>query len=248
MIRTFIAAVGAAAALGGCASASPGDPFEPVNRAVFRFNDVLDENVSQPVARGYQAVLPELVRAGVTNFFSNLGDVWIGVNDLLQGKVYETASDVMRISMNTVLGLGGLLDVASSAQLQKHDEDFGQTLGRWGVPPGPYLVVPFFGPSDLRDGVGLAVDLSFSPIPSVAHAAGPTGHWMLVQNGMIGLNLINTRANLLRAGDLASMAAIDRYSFFRGAYQQRRRNQVYDGNPPPLRDDDDDDPKNGGSR
>src|SRR4051812_19629109 len=146
-------------ALAGCATrGATGDPLEPMNRAVFTFNEKVDENVLQPVARGYRAVLPQFVRTGVTNMFANLDDLWIGINNLLQGKVTDGAIDFTRFTWNSTVGLLGFFDVASAWDLPKHNEDFGQTLGRWGLSTGPYLVLPLFGPSDFRDGAGFSVD------------------------------------------------------------------------------------------
>ena len=226
-IRRLVAAALLAGLATGCATTggSPQDPLEPVNRAVFGFNEAVDQALLKPVAQGYRAVLPELVRVGVTNFFSNIEDVWIAANNLLQGKVENGLRDVMRVAINTVIGLGGLIDVASDAGLEKHNEDFGQTLGRWGFGSGPYLVLPILGPSTLRDGIGLlGFDTAADPVWNLDHV--PT------RNSLYTGRTINTRANALDASRLLEEAALDKYRFVRDAYLQRRRSLVYDGNPP----------------
>jgi phospholipid-binding lipoprotein MlaA len=220
--------------LGGCATTggNPDDPLEGYNRAMFGFNDSVDKAIIKPVAEGYKAVVPAFARTGVSNFFSNLGDIWIGVNNILQGKLGAGASDFGRFAINTSAGILGLFDVASNAGLDKHDEDFGQTLGRWGVGSGVYVVLPFLGPSSVRDGFGLlAVDWQGDPIWYVSNV--PT------RNELYGLRLVDTRASLLDASRLMEQAALDRYAYLRGAYLQRRRSLVYDGNPPREPDVDD---------
>jgi len=207
----------AALMLSGCATgpnATPGDPLEPFNRGVFQFNDKLDTYVAAPLARGYQDVVPTVARTGVTNFFSNLGDVGNAANNLLQGKVQDGADSLIRVVINTVFGIGGLFDVATASGLQKHPQDTGRTLAAWGIGAGPYLVLPLFGPSDARDAIGLAGDLQLDPV----RYAQPT-----TRTALYGLNFVNTRANLLGATDLLQGAALDPYSFVRDAYQQQRR-------------------------
>jgi phospholipid-binding lipoprotein MlaA len=214
-------------ALGGCATTvgNPDDPLESYNRAMFSFNDGVDKAILKPVASGYKAVMPDFARSGVTNFFGNLGDIWIGINNILQGKVGAGVSDFGRFAVNTTLGIFGLFDVASNAGLDKHNEDFGQTLGRWGMGSGAYVVLPILGPSNVRDGVSLlAVDWQGDPLSYVSNV--PT------RNELYGLRLIDTRANLLDVGQLAEDAALDHYSYIRGAYLQRRRSLIYDGDPP----------------
>ncbi|MBE0619636.1 MAG: VacJ family lipoprotein [Burkholderiales bacterium] len=213
--------------LAGCATTggNPDDPLEGYNRAMFSFNDSVDKAVIKPVAQGYKAVMPGFARTGVSNFFSNLGDVWIGINNVLQGKPGDGVSDFGRFAINTTMGILGLLDVASDAGLEKHNEDFGQTLGRWGVGSGAYVVLPFLGPSSVRDGFSvLAVDWHGDPVRRVGDV--PT------RNELYGVRIIDTRANLLDASRLLEEAALDRYSYVRGAFLQRRRSLVYDGNPP----------------
>ena len=223
--------LGALGGLAGCATtgANPIDPLEGYNRAMFRFNDGVDKAIIEPVAKGYKAVVPGIARTGVTNFFSNLGDIWIGVNNVLQGKLGAGASDFGRFAINTTAGILGLFDVASNAGLEKHNEDFGQTLGRWGVGSGAYVVLPILGPSTVRDGFSvLAVDWHGDPLWYVGNI--PT------RNELYGVRVVDTRANLLDASRLMEEAALDRYSYVRGAYLQRRRSLIYDGNPPRERD------------
>ena len=220
--------------LGGCASTNnPRDPLEPMNRVIYKVNDGLDKVVMKPVATVYKTVIPQFARTGVTNFFNNLYDVLTALNNLLQGKVGDAVSDVGRIAINSTVGLAGLIDVATEVGLEKHKEDFGQTLGRWGINSGPYLQIPFFGPSSFRDGVGSMVDFKLDPIRWIwrDHVA--------TRNSVWGLYVINLRANLLDSTKILDEAALDPYEFQRDAYLQRRRNLVYDGNPPPEKDDED---------
>jgi len=219
--------LGALGGLGGCATTggNPEDPLEGYNRAMFSFNEGVDKAIIKPVASGYKAVVPAFARTGVTNFFANLGDVWIGVNNVLQGKFDDGVSDFGRFAMNSSLGILGLIDIASDTGMDKHNEDFGQTLGRWGVGSGAYVVLPILGPSDVRDGFSLfAVDRHGDPLAYVGNV--PT------RNELYGVRIVNTRAGLLDASRLMEDAALDRYSYVRGAYLQRRRSLVYDGNPP----------------
>lgn len=211
----------------GCASvqvADERDPFEGFNRAAYAFNDDLDRALLKPLASGYQRVVPGPVNNSISNFFSNLGDVAVLANDLMQLKFEQTLSDLARITFNTTFGLAGLFDVATPMDLPKHNEDFGQTLGRWGVASGPYLVLPFLGPSTVRDGVALPVDWELDPLYDIEDN---NTRW-----GAIGLRLVDIRAGLLRASRILDTAALDPYTFMRDAYLQRRQNLVYDGNPP----------------
>lgn len=203
------------------------DPFERVNRAVFSFNEAADEYVIKPVAEAYRFVLPEFVRTGVTNFFSNINDVLIAANNLLQGKPSNAASDIGRFLVNSTIGILGLFDVATDMGLDKNREDFGQTLGVWGVADGPYMVLPFFGASNVRDTVGLVVDIETDFMLNTNKLDSDE---KLAVNG---LRVINRRADLLDAGQLLEDAAFDKYSFVRDGYIQRRRSQVFDGEPPP---------------
>lgn len=212
-------------------TANPRDPYEKLNRQVFEFNDKLDANVLKPVAETYQKVVPSMVRSGVSNVLGNLGDAWSAVNQLLQGKPGQAGEMTMRVITNTVFGIGGLFDQATELGLERHSEDFGQTLGRWGVPPGPYIVLPLLGASTARDTVATPVDLYASLDTQLVSGTSATV-------GVSVLKVVNTRANLLGASQLLDEVALDRYSFLRDAYLARRRSQVYDGNPP----DDDENP------
>lgn len=222
--------VAAAAALSGCATVAnpnPADPLEGWNRGVQGFNDSVDEAVLKPVATRYREWVPQPVRTGVTNFFGNLADAWSAVNQGLQGKVEPALGMTMRFVVNSSFGLAGVLDPATEMGLERQSEDFGQTLGRWGFGPGPYLVWPLFGPSSVRDSVALPLDVSAT---SVSLFGLDGGH----QFGASLLGVINLRANLLGASKLLDEIALDRYSFLRDAYLARRRNLVYDGDPPEL--------------
>ena len=208
------------------------DPFEPMNRAVFSFNEAADDYVIKPIAEAYKFVLPEFARTGVTNFFSNINDVLIGANNLLQGKPAETANDIGRFLINSTIGVLGLFDVATDMGLDKNREDFGQTLGVWGVPDGPYVMLPFFGASNVRDTVGLVVDIETDFMVNTNKLNSDE------KIAVNALRFINRRADLLDAGQLLEDAAFDKYSFVRDGYIQRRRNQIHDGNPPPLEEED----------
>ena len=226
-MRRSIALAALAAALGGCASTAdrdPRDPLEPLNRSIYRFNDKVDTVVAQPVARTYRKVVPGEVRDRVRNFFGNIGDVFIGVNNFLQGKFEDGVSDWARVAFNTTIGLLGIHDIATDMGYEKHNEDFGQTFGRWGAPAGPYLVLPVLGSSTVRDGIGTGFDYYFAPLGEVRPIE--------LRNTLYGLYLVNTRADLLDASRILEEAALDRYVFQRDAFLQRRRSLIYDGNPP----------------
>ena len=212
----------------GCASIpagvepSPRDPWEPFNRSVFEFNEGLDTYLLKPVVAAYRFILPEIVREGIYNFFSNYSDIYTALQNLLQGKPDYAFNDIMRVAVNTLFGLGGLMDVATPGGLEKHKEDWGQTFGVWGIPSGPYVVLPFFGPSTVRDTFGTAADLEtdylFKYIPDVG-----------LRNSITGLRVVNARNTYYEAGDLLDGAAIDKYSFLRDAYLQRREYQINEG-------------------
>ncbi|TDG21616.1 VacJ family lipoprotein [Paraburkholderia silviterrae] len=204
----------------GCATGperKPGDPFEPANRAIFTFNDKLDTYVAQPIAKGYQKVTPQPLRQAISNFFSNLGDVSNFANNLLQLKITDATEDLMRLAMNSTFGLGGLIDFATLAGLPKHHQDFGLTMGHYGVPAGPYLVLPLFGPSDVRDGIGMGVDVKFNVLNYIEPA---------VRNPMYFAQFVSVRSDLLGATDLLKQAALDPYSFVRDAYRQQRESLI----------------------
>jgi phospholipid-binding lipoprotein MlaA len=205
------------------------DPLEGWNRAVFGFNEGLDKAVLKPVATGYKAAVPELVRSGVNNFFTNFRDGWSAINALLQAKPIVAAQMVTRVATNTLFGLGGFIDVASDLGIQRQREDLGQTLGCWGLPAGPYLVWPLLGPSSLRDSVALPLDLSW--------ATGALTNDGAARLGLTALELIDIRTSLLGADRLIDSISIDKYVFIRDGYLARRRSLVYDGEPPELPDD-----------
>ncbi len=211
--------------LGGCASTGsgiPADPLEGFNRTVFSINDTVDGAVLKPIAKGYVAVTPSAARAGVANAFSNIGDAGTAVNNLLQGKPGDALSDVGRLLVNSTLGILGLWDVATPMGLTKHNEDFGQTLGKWGVGSGPYLILPFSGPSTVRDTAGrFTIDRATGYSNYVDHK--------LTRYSATALELLTVRASLLSAGDALDAASTDKYAFLRDAYLQRRLNQVHDG-------------------
>ena len=213
----------------GCATVEgerdPRDPWEGFNRGVYRFNETFDEYIAQPVARGYVAVQHQEIRTRVSNFFSNIQDLLIGANNFLQGKFEDGVNDWARFAFNSTIGLFGIHDVASDFPgLEKHNEDFGQTLGRWGAGPGPYLILPFLGSSTVRDAAGTAVDWAVQPVGEVRPIE--------LRNTLYGLYFVDTRAQLLEASRILEEAALDKYTFQRDAYLQRRRSLIYDGRPP----------------
>jgi phospholipid-binding lipoprotein MlaA len=213
--------------LGGCATgptADKRDPLEPLNRGVYQFNDTVDRAVVKPAATVYRDVLPSPVRTGVTNFFANLQDAWSVVNNTLQLKGEYAGNSLVRFGVNTFLGFGGVLDIASEMQIERHTEDFGQTLGHWGVGAGPYLVLPLLGPSTLRDTAALPVDAQGNLVSGVSDISS--------RNSLTALGLLNRRARLLDATGILDQVALDPYTFTRDAFLQRRQNDVYDGYPP----------------
>ncbi len=226
-----VALVLSTALLSGCATnGDPRDPIEPFNRAMYTFNDAVDKAVMKPVATGYKEVLPSPVRTAVGNFFSNLDDFLVVINDLLQFKFEQALSDFGRVFWNSTVGIAGLIDVATPMDMPKHNEDFGQTFGRWGIGSGPYIVLPFLGPSSVRDGVGTVVSYHLDPVYQHNNVAE--------RNSAVVLRAVDKRASLLGTETILETAALDPYVFMRDAYLERRRNLVYDGNPPPEDDDD----------
>jgi phospholipid-binding lipoprotein MlaA len=220
--------------LGGCATnGDPRDPLEPLNRGIYKFNDGADALLIKPAGEFYSLIVPEWIRTGVSNFFSNINDVIVALNGLLQGKMSQAGSDVTRLAINTTVGVLGLFDFATGWGFEKHEEDFGQTLGYWGLGDGPYIVLPILGPSNLRDTVGWVGDYHAWPITYVNDDG--------TRNILIGMRVISGRAELLAASSILETAALDPYAFVRDAYLQRRRNLVYDGKPP--LDDEDPDPE-----
>lgn len=234
-MRRLLLSVAAALALSGCATpANNYDPLERINRKVYGFNSALDDAVLKPAAQGYVKVTPRPVRTAVTNFFGNVEDVYIGVNNLLQGKFHAASTDISRFVFNSTLGLAGLLDIATPAGLPKHNEDLGQTLGYWGVGSGPYLVVPLLGSKTLRDSSDWLVMSSVDPLSYMG------GH-----NDRVAAYLLrglDFRARLLAADAVLDSASLDEYAFVRNGYLQRRHSLIHDGNPPaplPFGNDDD---------
>jgi len=207
------------------------DPWEETNRAVLSFNDSLDDYLIRPVTKAYEYVLPSIVRTGIRNVFSNVGDVYNSVNSLLQGKPKDALDGVVRVMVNTTIGLGGIWDAASAAGVEKHSEDFGQTFGVWGFPDGPYMVLPLLGPSTVRDTVGwffdIQTDVLIKKIDDIP-----------LRNSITGVRIIDQRAKYLGSSDLLESAAFDKYSFIRDAYLQRRRSKLFDGNPPMMEEED----------
>lgn len=223
--RPLLVAAGAAV-LSGCATSSnPADPYEKFNRAMFSFNDNVDRVAVKPVATAYKDHVPGPVQTGVNNFFGNLTDAWSGVNNLLQGKGRDGMNDITRFMFNSTFGMLGVLDIASDAGLRKHNEDLGQTLGYWGVPSGPYLMLPVLGPSTVRDTAALPADMW----------ADPWSHRTPVSERNVGsgVRAVDQRATILEATNLMEEAALDRYEFVRDGYLQRRENRVVDGGDSP---------------
>jgi phospholipid-binding lipoprotein MlaA len=213
--------------LQGCATvqtADARDPWESMNRSVYQFNEVVDTVAIKPAAQLYVKALPSFVRTGVSNFLGNLGDVWSMANSALQLKGQATLETLMRIHVNTFLGLGGLLDVATEMRLEKRKEDFGQTLGYWGVKPGPYVVLPLLGPSTLRDSLALPLDMQGDASQRFSDEA--------TRNALTVTRILDIRSGLLQTVDVVKAASLDPYTFVRDGYLQKRRNDIYDGNPP----------------
>jgi phospholipid-binding lipoprotein MlaA len=218
--------------LAGCAAApSRVDPLEPMNRALFEVNDVAEKVVIKPVVTVYQTVLPQFVRTGIANVFGNIDDLFSAVNGLLQGKLDKAGNDLGRVMVNSTFGLGGLIDIASDAGIERGNEDFGQTFGYWGLGQGPYLFIPFFGPTTVRDGTGFLVRI----------AAGPVGFIpdVPVRNSLYGVGYVDLQSHASEAKSVAETAALDRYRFIRNGYLQKRRYDVHDGNPPREKEEDD---------
>lgn len=218
-----LAAAALALALGGCATVpnpNPRDPWEGFNRPVHNFNEGVDRIVLRPVATFYREKVPPLVRTGVANFFGNLSDVWSAANSLLQFRLQDAGDSIARVNINTLVGIGGIFDVASNFNIERHREDFGQTLGRWGVPTGPYLVIPLLGPSTLRDAAALPVDRQFNPVSYIDSFA--------LRQSLYVLSIVDKRSNLLGVGSMLDEASLDKYSFIRDAHLQRRRAEIYD--------------------
>jgi phospholipid-binding lipoprotein MlaA len=222
----LLGVLAALSCLGGCAATpSKVDPLEPMNRGLYQFHEAVDTAVVKPIAETYVAVVPSLVRQGVSNFVQNIDDFFSAFNGMLQGKPDKAGTDLARVMLNTGFGLGGIFDLASMVGMERGDEDFGQTFGVWGFPQGPYLFIPLIGPSSFRDGTGLAVRFVLGPTQLIGEDA--------VRYSLYALWGIDARARLLDATSLVEQAALDKYVFIRNAYLQRRRYLLYDGKPPP---------------
>ena len=221
------------AVLSGCAtthSAEENDPLQSYNRAMYQFNDAVDTVVLKPISKVYDAVTPDPISQAISNIFNNLADVTVVLNDLLQFKFAQAGSDLHRLLLNSTVGVGGIFDVAGLAGLEKHNEDFGQTLGHWGVGSGPYIVLPLFGPSSLRDVVGLGIDSLIDLPAKINHV--PT------RNQTLAVRVVDQRSGLSKAEKVLEAAALDEYSYVRNGYLQRRQSLVFDGNPPEEEDED----------
>ena len=216
----------AAALLAGCAAApSKVDPLEPMNRALYRVHDVVDTNVVKPIAQGYVDFIPYFIRKGVSNVFNNIDDAFSALNGTLQGKFDKAGNDLGRVMVNSLFGVVGLIDVASDIGIERGNEDFGLTFAHWGIPAGPYLFVPLFGPTTVRDGTGVIVRIAVGPVGFIPDVP--------LRNSLYGVGFVDQRSQLLGVGEIVDTAALDRYTFIRNAYFQRRRYLFYDGKPPP---------------
>jgi phospholipid-binding lipoprotein MlaA len=219
----------ALAALAGCAGVqSKVDPLEPVNRVMFEVHETADKYVMKPIVDAYVAVVPKLVRTGVSNFFNNFEDLFSGVNALLQGKPDKAGNDFGRVLLNTFV-MGGIFDVATDLGIERGGEDFGQTFGVWGFPQGPYLFVPIIGPTTVRDGTGLLVRIYVGPVGYIPDVP--------LRNSLYGVGAVDVRFQAVDALSIADTAALDKYRFIRNAYLQRREYLVHDGKVPPEKED-----------
>ena len=229
-MRGALAALSAIALLAGCAAApSRDDPFEPMNRASYRVHEVVDGQIVKPMVQAYVDYTPRLVQQGIHNFFGNIDDFFSFINGVLQNKPDKAGHDLGRVMTNTGFGLLGLIDIATEAGIPKGNEDFGQTFGFWGIPQGPYLFIPVFGPTTVRDGTGWIIRAYATPIGYIPDVS--------TRNILWGIGFIDARASALEAESLVNQAALDPYTFIRRAYLQRRLYLVYDGKPPPPKDD-----------
>jgi phospholipid-binding lipoprotein MlaA len=232
MIRLRLHALLAAALLLSACASTPGrpyDPFEASNRVMYAINDPLDKYIAKPIAQAWVDYVPSFIRTGASNYFNNIDDLFSGINGLLQGKLDKAGDDFGRVMINTGFGFLGLIDIASEAGIPRGNEDFGQTFGYWGIPQGPYLFIPLWGPSTVRDGTGSILRYWYTPtqlIPDVA-----------VRNVIYGIGAIDARAQALGATSLLEQASIDPYTFVRRSYLQRREYLVYDGKPPPEKEE-----------
>jgi len=226
-----VALAAATALLAGCATTqSKVDPFEPFNRTMFQVHEVVDGNVVKPVAEAYVKYTPEVIRSGISNFFSNIEDLFVGINNVLEGNGNRAGDDFGRVLLNSTFGLGGLFDLASMMGIERHNQDFGITFGKWGIPQGPYLFVPLVGPTTVRDGTGLAIRAYLGPTTYIFTNVP-------VRNVIWGVGAIDLRASVLKTESMVAQAALARYRFIRTAYLRARQYQVYDGKPPPEDDE-----------
>jgi phospholipid-binding lipoprotein MlaA len=236
MIRRATSSFAALAALAatlvaGCAAVpSQVDPLEPMNRAMYEVHEVLDTNLVRPIAQGYVDIVPRPIRTSVSNVFNNIDDLFSAVNGLLQGKLDKFGNDMGRVILNTGWGVGGLFDPASEMGIERGNEDFGQTFAVWGIGPGPYLFVPLFGPTTVRDGTGVLVRIAVGPVGWIPDVP--------LRNSLYGVGAVDLRAQALAASEIVDTAALDRYLFMRNAYLQRRRYLIYDGAPPREKEED----------
>ena len=227
----IVSALALAALLAGCAAApSRDDPFEPMNRAAYRVHEVVDGNIVKPIAQAYVDYTPKLVQTGVRNFFGNIDDFFSFINGMLQNKPEKAGNDLGRVITNTGFGLLGLIDIASEAGIPKGNEDFGQTFGYWGIPQGPYLFIPLLGPTTVRDGSGWIIRAYTTPVGYIPDVS--------TRNILWGIGYLDVRASALQSESLLEQASLDRYTFIRRSYLQRRRYLVFDGAPPPEKEDD----------
>ncbi len=226
-MKSVLLLLASALTLAGCASfrtAATGDPIEPINRGIYSFNNTFDHYLFKPIAKGYDAILPGPIKTGVSNVFQNMSDAQSLVSDALQLKGAKFGDDLGRVMLNTTFGIGGLFDLATPMGIERGNEDIGQALGYWGIGAGPYLVIPFLGPSSLRDAVGRYGDAQINPVSFVSSVP--------VRNSLTGLSVLDARVSLFPAEDLMNQAALDRYTFLRSAYLQRRQSLVLDGKRP----------------
>jgi len=220
-----------ALALGGCATTqSRVDPFEPWNRAMFGVNDVVDGKVVKPIAETYVKYTPPLIKQGISNFFGNIEDLFVGINNVLEGNGNRAGDDFGRVLLNSTFGIGGIFDLASMMGIERHNQDFGITFGKWGIPQGPYFFVPLFGPTTLRDGTGTVIRAYLGPTTYIFE-------YVPLRNVVYGIGALDLRANMLGTESMVDQAALDRYRFIRNAYLRARNYQVYDGKPPPDAED-----------
>ena len=228
MIKSFMSMgllIGALALTGCATGPNPSDPFEHANRQIYKFNDSIDKTVAQPIARTYNRHTPNIIKQGIRNFFQNLGMISTTLNNIFQLKLQKTPDDLLRLAINTTAGVGGLFDIASRMGIPKNNEDFGQTLGYWGVRPGPYFMIPFIGPNTLRDGIGRPIDVIVNPVSSLIDNSSTT-------YALSGIQIVDTRARLLTVTDIVDQQ-FDPYTFIRDNYLKRRENQILDQKPPP---------------